>query len=110
MACCVVPSSVELGTVIDEKQLWGVLNELCSVKEKWYDIGLGLGFDMEQLEELEKSNSKSIDCLRKMLQKWFQKGKQSWGAVVRVLKSAVVDEEMLADQLHVKYCSTSVGM
>ena len=81
-----------------------VLQEkLFDVSNKWYNIGLQLLLNADTLDNIDGSTQ---HCLREMLKKWLRKVNPypTWKAVVDALKSVVVGEEKLAQQLEDLYC------
>ena len=79
---------------------------LFGVSNKWYDIGLQLRLNADTLDNIEGNSGSTQHCLREMLKKWLRKVNPypTWKAVVDALKSVVVGEETLAQQLEDKYC------
>ena len=84
-----------------------VLQEkLFDVSNKWYDIGLQLLLNADTLDNIEANSGSTQHCLREMLKKWLRKVNPypTWKAVVDALKSVVVGEQKLAQQLEDEYC------
>jgi len=83
-----------------------VLDKLFGVSNKWYDIGLQLLLHADTLDNIEANSSSTQHCLREVLKKWLRRVNpySTWKAVIDALKSAVVGEQMLAQQLEDLYC------
>ena len=74
---------------------------------KWFPLGLNLGLLAPTLEEIEQNNNdKAGPCLRECLSKWLTKadnvaerGGATWETLIEALKSAVVQENAVADSI-----------
>ena len=83
-----------------------VQDKLFGVSNKWYDIGLQLLLSANDLDSIEANSNSTQHCLREMLKRWLRRVNPhpTWKAVVDALKSVVVGEETLAQQLEDEYC------
>ena len=80
---------------------------LFGVSNKWYDIGLQLLLSANDLDSIEANSNSTQHCLREMLKRWLRRVNPhpTWKAVVDALKSVVVGEQWLAQQLEeALYC------
>ena len=90
--------------MLEKSDLDLLIQELTGVKQKWYEIGVGVGLNVT----VDKIRSKYSDpdvCLRKFsirLQKDYTT--ITWRNIVDALRSPGVGESQLADQLEAKYC------
>ncbi len=82
-----------------------VLEELCGVRFKWYNIGLQLGLSMGILETIRHDyRDQSMDCLREVLRTWLKSGcDTTWNRVIQGLMSPAVAEGRLSCALKTKY-------
>ena len=91
-----------------EPTLKALLNELHSVRLKWYNIGLELDIPYTELNCFRKMYSDPSDSLREVLICWLKTAVDpppSWEAVVSALRSLIVNEMNVAAQLESKYCT-----
>ena len=77
---------------VGTSDLFDVKNELQPVTARWKPLGLALRLDPDKLDEIEKDNRDSSDCLTKVLTLWLKRnyiterfGEPSW----ELLASAV---------------------
>ena len=76
---------------------------------KWYNVGLHLGVGIATLDAIKKQClSDPPDCLRETFMTWLQTCPSSptWNNIVDALRSSIVGEARLAEDLEKKYCST----
>lgn len=77
-----------------------MLSVVNGAKREWYNIGLGIGVDMDFLDDLESEHSKDHSvCLRKMLQHRVQKGGLTLSILCEGLRGDLVSRSDLADKL-----------
>jgi len=83
-----------------------LFTELHSLSSEWQKLGEALGLDEDLLDEIFTNNESEEECLRVMLEVWFQK---SWKPTWRVVANALVaiEENQLARQLDL-LCKTGV--
>ena len=88
----------DLGVVLE------ALNKACV---KWYNIGMQLGVEIDRLDVIKEQYDNPSDCLRETLKTWLKTySSPTWSNIVDSLRSSVVGEVRLADDLKHKYCST----
>ena len=91
--------------------MFDVKNELQQVTARWKPLGLALRLDPDQLDEIEKDNRDSNDCLTKVLTLWLKKnydterfGQPSWELLARAVRhSAGGNDSALAEKLANRY-------
>lgn len=83
-------------------------NELHGISSKWYDLGVQLHIDSGELDNIKRDNP--VECLREMLKIWLKKvdPDPTWNALIDALKSRVINEQKLANQLERKYMTDGV--
>ena len=77
-------------------------------KSKWKQVGVQLLFTVSELDAIEMKRGRDpTRCYCDLLVAWKRGLRQpfTWETIVRVLASAGVGEERLANQLRRKYCS-----
>ena len=66
----------------------------------WYKLGLELGLPSYQLNII-KNDSRGVttdgQCM--MLEKWLDTGSASWSSLVKALKSPLINNEKIADEI-----------
>ena len=85
-----------------------LLNALHPVRTSWYNIGLELDIPHTELDWFEQKHSDSSDLLCEVLKYWFKTATDpcpTWEAVVAALRSPIVNEKFIAEQLESKYCA-----
>ena len=90
-----------------EPSLRALLNELHPVRASWYNIGLELDIPYTTLDCFKQNYSDQLDLMREMLKHWLKAAVDpcpTWEAVVRALRSPIVNEMNVAEQLKSKYC------
>lgn len=89
-----------------------ILEALLQVRSKWYDAGMKLKVPVDTLDGIEARYDDPKDQLREMLKSWLKgavKSQPTWKALVEMLRSSLVDEPRMADQLEGKYCPSPDG-
>ena len=83
-----------------------VRKEVHDARNKWKDIALELGMQMGDIANIKSECNGNKDCLLEVLQWWLKRvtPKATWDGLVEALKSCVVGECHLADDLQKKYC------
>ena len=87
--------------MFEESDLDLFIQELTGVKQKWYEIGVGLGYSIT-LDNIRRENSDPGICLRNLLRKQLQYP-TTWRNIADALRSCDVEESQLADKLEAKY-------
>jgi len=97
-------TDTEEGTALSLK---AVVNALCSVSIKWYDIGVQLGIPPLQLHFIEADRPATADRMHTMLDCWMRNATHplpSWKGLVDALRDPGVGESRLAMELEERYC------
>ena len=73
---------------LTKKNLKDVKKLLNEVRRKWYNIGIELGLDIDELDTIKKGNDPD-DCLVEMLKVWLRSIDPcpTWVALAEALKS-----------------------
>lgn len=82
------------------------------MKIKWLEIGIQLGIDLSELRCFEMSHTvpNPLFLLTDVLSYWINEHTDvpvTWESLVIVLKSASVDEKVLAGKIQSKYCQVN---
>ena len=88
--------------------LKALLNELHPVRASWYNIGLELDIPHTALDCFEEKHLDQLDLMREVLKYWFKTAvnpRPTWEVVVTALRSHIVNECFVAEQLESKYCA-----
>lgn len=108
MRQCRLCSAVVMSDVESETpDLKTLINELFSVRQKWYPIGVQLNVDHTVLEDIETKHAGDVyRQLSSMLQEWLKNGSKtaSWREIVEALRSPSVDTTSLASNLKINKC------
>lgn len=82
------------------------MEELNSVRAKWYDIGMQLGVSIGSLDGIKKQYNDPSDCLRETLKIWLETNPSPtvWSNIVNALSSNTVGKARLAAYLEHKFC------
>ena len=92
-------------TVSSLKVLLKALHPVCA---SWYNIGLELDIPHITLDCFKLNYSLQLDLLREVLRHWLDTAvdpRPTWEAVVTALKSPIVDEKYIAEQLESMFCA-----
>ena len=85
--------------------LWSITNELGSVIDKWFEIGVQLRLSEAKLRQIEADHHTVNRYFSEVISFWFNGNTQvavSWKSLVEVLESPFVDEKGLAKKLREK--------
>jgi len=64
----------------------------------WYDIGIELGFKLRVLDVIKKDNpQQSVDCLRKVLDKWLEVTANPTWKILEVALTNVTRQQLSLD-------------
>ena len=78
---------------------------LHDAQTEWEFIGLGLGVDKDELNDIDSTWPKNKKKLLEMLKLWLNAGKDTtWNAIVQVLRKNTVGRNELANKIEKKYC------
>ena len=90
-----------------------VINELCEVRHKWFDIVLQLKLNHSELKSIEdKYRNDPGNCFREMLNAWQRSSSQApktWSTLAKVLRQPSIKYEELAKRIEEKYCKIITG-
>jgi hypothetical protein len=80
-----------------------LLTNLLSKAARWNSIGIQLGLSPDQVATIRADSSDVEECLRKILQKWYDMTPNpSWGQVITALRAPLLGEMKLAKELEQK--------
>ena len=88
--------------------LKALLNALCPVRASWYYIGLELDIPHTELDCFKRMYPNQFELMSEMLKFWLRTAENprpSWEAIVRALRSPLVNEGIFAAQMEFKYCA-----
>ena len=105
LAAC---SALFLDAYITEPNLKALLHELHPVRASWYNIGLELDIPHTEMDCFKQNHSDQLDLMCEMLKHWLKTAVDpppSWEAVVKALKSPLVNEMSVVAKLESKYCT-----
>ena len=94
--------SMNTTTALD---LWSITNELGSVIDKWFRIGVQLRLSEAKLRQIEADHRTVDRYFSEVISFWFNGNTQvavSWKSLIEVLESPFVDEKGLAKKLREK--------
>ena len=86
--------------------LRSVTNELGSVMDKWFQIGVQLGLSETKLHQIESNHRTADRCFSEVVIFWLKGNTQvavTWKSLVEVLESSFINERGLAKRLREKY-------
>ena len=108
--CLLIPQYLFPGgaTFLSDKLVENVseaVEALHDTRTKWEFIGLGLGVDKDELNDIGETYSRNDKKLLEMLKLWLNAGKDTtWNAIVQVLRKDMVGRDKLANEIEKKYC------
>ena len=80
-----------------------MLDEINSIND-WKDLGLQLGLEGYQLDEIDDNNRGKVkNCRWKMISKWLDTGDASWRDLVRALASKQVGKKGLSKEIAARH-------
>ena len=93
---------------LSEKDLVLVLEATHKARTKWYNVGLKLGVESHTLDSIKAEFNDPIECLREVFKPWLKgtNPRATWRALIDALRSCLIGEDKLADQLEAKFCAT----
>ena len=84
---------------LHKKNLKEVRDFLYDVRLNWYNLGLEVGVEVEDLDEIKATSKEPGDCLREMLIKRLKFGDPlSWKTIGEALRAKAIDEHKLAEK------------
>ena len=90
-----------------------LVNELCAVRDKWFELGVQLNLLPSDLNVIQmECNNKPSRCLLGMLSLWLKvtSPPPTWQNVVDALCSPAVSRPVVAKAIIKEYCSQDIGM
>ncbi len=90
---------------ISSDDLVQVLEELFTVQNKWYNIGLCLGLNSVILDNIQNANQTNDVCLRDMLNQRINQGGLTWEKIAKALEEVIVGRKGEAQQVRARYCT-----
>ena len=87
-----------------------VTNELGTVVDKWFQIGVQLGVSESKLREIEADHHTAQRCFSEVISFWIKGNTHvpvTWKSLSQVLESSFVNERGLANELR-KKCGMEV--
>ena len=84
-----------------------LITEIVHATNHWEFIGVSLELTAVDLDRIQKDCSDEESRFMKVLTTWEKRGNPpfTWNTIVDVLKSPLVNENVLAKKLFSKYCS-----
>ena len=82
-----------------------VLEELFTVQNKWYNIGLCLRLRVVTLDNIRNANQTNDVCLRDMLIQRINQGGLTWKKIAKALEQVIVGRKGEAQQIRARYCT-----
>lgn len=90
---CILPA-----IKLSKNDLGEFLSLLYSASAKWYNLGLALGLNSDELDAIVQQYSAPGDCLREALKSWLSTNPQM-GDLIKALKDSTVGHGSLIKQL-----------
>ncbi len=88
-------------TKVDHERI--VLEVLYKARKKWHDIGTGLGFNSDDLEEIEdKYHPDNVRCLNEVLKRRIQRGQLTRSMVCSSLRGNLVQRDDVAQEIEAR--------
>ena len=91
--------------ILTPEGLSTLVNELCEVRAKWYDLGVQLRMTTPDLDAIQTQYQNNPNmpnvCLRQMLSVWLTKEVPSaptWQRVVDALSTSTINEPLIAER------------
>ena len=81
-------------------------NEIGSVVDKWFEIGLQLGISAAKLHQIEADYRTAGRCFSEVIHFWIEGNTNvavTLKSLIHVLESSIVDKQGLAKRLREKY-------
>ena len=76
-----------------------MLEATAEVQRQWEELGIALGLDRTKLTEISQTHHSILQRHYHLMRFWITDVGASWGALVRALKSEVLNEEELAKKI-----------
>ena len=94
--------------VVDDKQ--DLVNAMSTFDASWKVLGLMLNMSDSFLESIDHSISKDSPQLTAFCEYWINSGLAYWAILVDTLKSPLLGEEELADEININHLSKSLNI
>ena len=78
-----------------------VLEATAEVQRQWEELGIALGFDRTKLAEISQTHPSILQRHYHLMRFWITDVGASWAALVRALKSEVLNEKELAKKIEI---------
>ena len=84
-------------------------SDLCDVltatisETRWFMLGVALHVEQHQLQRIKYNNRDAQECQSDMLYSWISTGNATWSGLVEALRSPLLDNQQLAQEIEVKY-------
>ena len=82
------------------KGLAELLRDLNSVAANWFNFGLQLDIDDDELTAVSGQENRTAECFRKTLREWLKSGTPTHDAIIKALRS--IQHRALARKLDSK--------
>ena len=66
-------------------------------------LGVALNLEQHQLKRIKYDNREAQECQNDMLYSWISTGNATWSGLVEALRSPLLDNQQLAQEIEVKY-------
>ena len=70
---------------------------------RWFMLGVALNVEQHQLRRIKSANRDPQECQNDMLYSWISSGNATWSGLVEALRSPLLDNQQLAQEIEVKY-------
>ena len=70
---------------------------------RWFMLGVALNVEQHQLRRIESRYRDPQESLNHMLYSWISSGKATWSGLVEALRSPLMNNQQLAQEIEVKY-------
>jgi len=106
------PSPGKETDLLSESDLARLVEEVSMISAQWIYLGMALGLTQESLKDIRAMKPANSDhFLSRMFMQWLQHTQSpTWSRLVEALRSPMIEENDLADQLEEKYCHGSDWM
>ena len=84
-------------------KLKDVYTALYDATDQWFDIGLQLDIDSDDLERIEAKFQNNPERLRKMIIVRLNQGDLIWDHITEALENRTIGQKVIADEIRSKY-------
>ena len=70
---------------------------------RWFMLGVALNVEQHQLRRIESHYRDPQESLNHMLYSWISSGNATWSGLVEALRSPLMNNQKLAQEIEVKY-------